>query len=533
MAFLDFRKAFDTVWRDGLMHAVWKSGIRGRIWKLIDSLYDNVQAKVKFGDFETDFFNVEEGVKQGCSLSPVLFCVFINELSKMIKSHDIGVRIHDVCMGSLFWADDVVLLGNDEHELNRLLDIAAEFAQDYKLNFNYDKSNVLIVGQRTDKSKRWNLGDNVISEVDTYKYLGVQISRNLSDHNRVDEVIKKGNRLIAYVKSIIDNFDNFNRVHYGDILWRTIALPAINYASSVWVTGSKKDIDRIENLQLQMARHILKAPRNTPRVTLYGDLGWVPIATIQNSFRAKYFYRLLNLDEHRWPKLLFNTMMCLDLDPSALRFKFLSSIRSNLSKLDMDHVYHCAQTLSDQINPNWVHTIKYLNYKLFVNEWYNEACMKTSLVDYVSLKDSPSLESYLLDKTDFHAAALKFKLRSNTLPLERRFSKWDSDNDGTCKLCNDGIEDVVHFLFICNALRDIRIDEYKKLEESLMNNSGKDIWELFISGNIDIKIHLTLGSISCTFKDLKDNNFIYDIFDTFCKSYSKRAWKLRSEIKSI
>ena len=66
MAFLDFRKAFDTVWREGLLLAAWNSGLRGRVWRLIDALYDNVQAQVKFGNVETDFFNVSEGVKQGC-----------------------------------------------------------------------------------------------------------------------------------------------------------------------------------------------------------------------------------------------------------------------------------------------------------------------------------------------------------------------------------------------------------------------------------------------------------------------------------
>ena len=190
-----------------------------------------------FGDIETDFFNVDEGVKQGCSLSPVLFYVFIHEFTKLIKSHDLGVKIHDVCIGSLFWADDVVLIANDEDELNSMLNIAAQFSKDYKLSFNYDKSNVLIVGQRIDISKKWNLGDSVISEVDTYKYLGVQISRSLSDPNHVDDVIKKGNRLLVYIKSIINNVDDFNRVYYGDTLWRTVALRnAINYACSVWVT---------------------------------------------------------------------------------------------------------------------------------------------------------------------------------------------------------------------------------------------------------------------------------------------------------
>ena len=61
----------------------------------------------------------------------------------------------------------------------------------------------------------------------------------------------------------------------------------------MWFPGSQADIDKIENLQLQMARFILKAPRYTPRAALYGDLGWVPIATLQKGHRTKFFARVL------------------------------------------------------------------------------------------------------------------------------------------------------------------------------------------------------------------------------------------------
>ena len=90
-----------------------------------------------------------------------------------------------------------------------------------------------------------------ITEVDHYKYLGFHISRNLSDHVHVNEMIKKGNRLIGYIKSIINSHDNFNRVYYGNILWKTLALPAINYACAV-SSFSASDYKRLENLQRQI-----------------------------------------------------------------------------------------------------------------------------------------------------------------------------------------------------------------------------------------------------------------------------------------
>ena len=96
-----------------------------------------------------------------------------------------------------------------------MLDLAATFANKWKLSFNHEKSNVLIVRRRMDALRMWRLGDSYISEVNTYKYLGVTFSRHLSDHNHSSDVVKKGNRIIGYVKSIIDGHDDFQRVYYG------------------------------------------------------------------------------------------------------------------------------------------------------------------------------------------------------------------------------------------------------------------------------------------------------------------------------
>ena len=414
-----------------------------------------------------------------------------------------------------------------------MLNLATKFANDWKLSFNNDKSNVLITGQRIDRDRLWNLGDKHIYEVESYKYLGVHISRNLLDHCHIQEVIKKGNRLIAYIKSIINNFDDFNRIHYCDILWKTIALPSINYASSVWIPGSQADVDKIENLQMQMARHILKAPRNTPRAALYGDLGWAPISNIQDSFRAKYFARVNNMEHHRWPKLLLNTMLSLKIEPIKLRYKFLNCIYNILMKCDLTNVIDCAKIGMLPRNPRWANSIKGTINNIFNKEWIEDVKSKSSLIDYSNIKYTPHMEIYLLDKTDFYGASLKFKIRSNTLPLEHKVSRWTPGiNDGTCQLCNNGLEDIKHFLFTCQSLNTIRSNEYSNLENNLIDINGIDVWELFISGNLDLKYKFMIGSTYTTFCNIVNIDDFYHVFDQFCKSFIKRAWKARTDIKS-
>ena len=65
-----------------------------------------------------------------------------------------------------------------------------------------------------------------------------------------------------------------------------------------------------------------------------------------------------------------------------------------------------------------------------------------------------------------------------------------------------------------------------------MYDSCQDIWEFFISSDLNIKLQLSIGS-HCIFKyfnDINNNANINDTFDYFCKSYAKRAWKLRSDV---
>ena len=74
-----------------------------------------------------------------------------------------------------------------------------------------------------------------------------------------------------------------------------------------------------------------------------------------------------------------------------------------------------------------------------------------------------------------------------------------------CKLCHNGVEDVTHFLFLCNAYKAIRIDEFQKLENRLIYDSCQDIWEFFISSDLNIKLQLSIGS-HCISKYFNDSN---------------------------
>ena len=76
------QKAYDTVWRDGLWLKLWDMG---EMWSVVKGMYEVSRSAVLLDGEKSNVFNVEQGVAQGCSLSPILFSVFINDLLKEVE----------------------------------------------------------------------------------------------------------------------------------------------------------------------------------------------------------------------------------------------------------------------------------------------------------------------------------------------------------------------------------------------------------------------------------------------------------------
>ena len=75
--FVDFRKAFDSVWHDGLLYKLSKINVQGKFYSLIKSLYSKSTCSVRIGNNKTRSFQYARGVRQGCILSPLLFNLYL------------------------------------------------------------------------------------------------------------------------------------------------------------------------------------------------------------------------------------------------------------------------------------------------------------------------------------------------------------------------------------------------------------------------------------------------------------------------
>ena len=150
----------------------------------------------------------------------------MNDLVSMLSEQNLGVNLASDIINCLLLADDIVLMGKSEQELQTLLYITARFASKWNLKFNSKKSKVLVIGKKIDKLKRWDIGNDQIEETNVYMYLGVYFSRFVKCIYHIETFIKENvQKKLNYVTRILGEHGNFNRISFGDSLWTSIIRP--------------------------------------------------------------------------------------------------------------------------------------------------------------------------------------------------------------------------------------------------------------------------------------------------------------------
>ena len=121
--FIDFRKCFDSIYRDRLWCKLLKQGIDGKIFKVIRSMYNDIMLCVKHVNSMSDFFQCNVRLLQGEISSPILFSLFINDIELFLLNNEIpGLTVQQLSIFLLLFADDSVLISETAEGLQKLLD---------------------------------------------------------------------------------------------------------------------------------------------------------------------------------------------------------------------------------------------------------------------------------------------------------------------------------------------------------------------------------------------------------------------------
>ena len=177
--FVDFSKAFDSIPRKILFEKLLKYDISGKFYDCLVNIYSSDKACIKLDKNVSNSFGINQGVREGCILSPLLFNIFMADLPGNIEA-DINdppfVNQNDP-IGCLVWADDLLLLSETDKGLQNMLDILNLFSISNGLKINVEKTKVMIFNKTGRHIRqRFSVGGEAIETTREYKYLGFKVT---------------------------------------------------------------------------------------------------------------------------------------------------------------------------------------------------------------------------------------------------------------------------------------------------------------------------------------------------------------------
>lgn len=191
--------------------------------------------RIAWGGIATEFFSAVNGVKQGAVLSPVLFCIYLDDLLIRLSKAGIGCFLGPVFVGALAYADDIVLVAPTASAMRSMLDICDHYAHDYHILFNARKTKSLVMmpNKRRGYSPCFEqcvfyIDNTPIERVESFSHLGHSLTSSLSDDKdiskRCGEFASQANNVLCYFRNLNSSvrfrlFRSYCTSFYGCELW--------------------------------------------------------------------------------------------------------------------------------------------------------------------------------------------------------------------------------------------------------------------------------------------------------------------------
>ncbi len=169
-------------------------GVGGKLLSAIKSFYEAASACVTISGETSEHFEIKVGLRQGCVMSPWLFNIYMDGVMRKVKGKvgEVGVKMYDEgrtwVLNSILFADDTVLIAENESDLQKLVIVFDSVCKRRKLKVNVNKSKVMVcersrsevvdfvcpnrVGIECKRECKITLNGEEMEEVNGFKYLG-------------------------------------------------------------------------------------------------------------------------------------------------------------------------------------------------------------------------------------------------------------------------------------------------------------------------------------------------------------------------
>ena len=285
VVFLDISKSFDKVWHRGLIFKLSQTGISGGLLNWFSNYLHDRQQRVIINGQCSDWGHICAGVPQGSVLGPLLFLIYINDLSKIIQSSQIRMFADDTCL----------FVTNKDREraqvtLNRDLHLISNWAHQWLVTFSPPKTESKLVSNKKDRDSIPDIvfQGEVIKNVSSHKHLGVFISSDLKWNNHIEYLCERASKKLSMLKSLKFTLDRKSL----ETIYVSFIRPSLEYANTLWAGAYDKDLTKLDSLEVEAMRSVTGATAGSNIANLYKDTGWVPLLDRRDIHSLCLLYKL-------------------------------------------------------------------------------------------------------------------------------------------------------------------------------------------------------------------------------------------------
>ena len=467
-AFLDISKAFDKVWHDGLLFKLKRSGIDGHLYSLIHDFLSNRKQRVVLNGMESSWELIKSGVPQGSVLGPLLFLIYINDLTDNISSN---MRL---------FADDSSLfikvrnIQDTQDQLMEDLDKITNWAGQWKMEFNPDINKQAIEVIFSHKKKKpvhpplFFNGIPVKRENNT-KHLGVTLDERLNFRKHIEEKIKKANQGLGLLKFL----SKYTTRPVLDKLYKMYVRPHLDYGDIIYHDQIKESMQLLESVQYQAALIVTGCWKGSSRIKVYEDLGWESLSERRHFRRLSTFYQIKN-----------------DLAPKYLADR-VRDTPMNITKRYSNSFFPYCNTHWDNLDAS-------------IKEVPTLSQFKSALLK----KIRPTPRSYfnVIDKLGLRRLA-QLRVGLSDLRDHRKNHHFVNCPVATCA-CSQGNETTEHFLLECSRFFTERVVLMASLSQTLPNtdlNAFASLSNVLLYGSNNFSFYTNTDILNATVTFIKSS----------------------------
>jgi hypothetical protein len=299
--FLDFKRAFETINRNLLLHKLEHYGCDPIVLSWFSSYLTNRFQQTKFNGVLSELLPIIFGVPQGSVLSCLLFIIFINDLINVLEFCHVKFFADD---SLIYIICDSANLDDSIHKLNSDLAKIYDWLCYSKLSLNIAKTKAMIITSKKVSPvpvSQIMINDSPIEIVRSMKYLGILIDDNLTFQQQYDELLKKLNKKFYVFKrcSAKLNFES------KKTFVRSLVFSHFNYCSTISFLFTDSQLDEFQKVLNRFMRVILRCDNLTPRQQMLDQLEWLSVKQLLNYNVLLFFHRLVLYES---PSYLFTKL---------------------------------------------------------------------------------------------------------------------------------------------------------------------------------------------------------------------------------